>query len=103
MREISEMLPDREDLTLPNSDRQELIVRAIRCAERLLSIFGNDDPCLRVALAGAIAFSHRRATVGETRKLAFDCHAVARENNGFVDYVFPPPSAGDHGGDSAEY
>lgn len=78
------MHPDPDDLTLPESDRQELIVWSVRCAERVVPIFESDrpgDPRLREALTGALAFSRSELGVGEVRKLAFGCHAAARDTN----------------------
>lgn len=38
------MLHDHDDLTLPQSDRQELIIWPMRCAKRLLSVFEAERP-----------------------------------------------------------
>ena len=76
------MDPDGSALTLPEEDRRELIRWAIACAERLLPrspAEGRDDPRLREALDGARKFADGRLTVGSARKLAFGCHAAARE------------------------
>lgn len=60
MRNTENVHPDLSDHTLPESDRRELIVWSVRCAERVLPIFESahpGDPRLREALAGALAFS----------------------------------------------
>src|SRR5699024_12426999 len=59
-----------------------LIRWASACAERLLPrapAEGRDDPRLREALDGARKFADGQLTVGSARKLAFSCHAAARE------------------------
>ena len=76
------MLPAPDDLVLPESDRRELILWAVACAGRLLPIFAAhrpDDPRLEAALEGARRFAVGEAGVGEMRKLAFGCHAAARD------------------------
>ena len=76
------MLPDESDLTLPEPDRQELVRWAVACVTRLLPIFERDRPDDRRpsdALAGALAFSRGELGVGAVRKLAFGCHAAARD------------------------
>lgn len=76
------MKPDDTDLTLAEKDRRELICWAVACAERLISfqmVDGREDPRLRDALDGALKFAEGRLSVGPVRKLAFDCHAAARE------------------------
>lgn len=85
MRDTRVVPPDCSDRTLPESDRRELIVWSVRCAERVLPIFESeapDDPRLHDALNGALAFSHGKLGIGEVRKLAFDCHAAARDADG---------------------
>jgi hypothetical protein len=79
------VLPDPADLTLPEADRRELISWTVSCAERLLPIFEferPDDRRLREALAGARAFSYGELDIGTVRKLAFECHAAARDVEG---------------------
>lgn len=76
------MEPDVADLTLPEEDRQELIGWTVACVERLLPVFEADrpeDPRLSDALDGARQFAAGRLSVGPMRKLAFGCHAAARE------------------------
>src|ERR1019366_2873454 len=76
------MEPDVADLTLPEEDRQELIRWTVACVERLLPVFEADrpeDPRLSDALDGARQFAAGRLSVGPMRKLAFGCHAAARE------------------------
>jgi hypothetical protein len=76
------MEPDVADLTLPQEDRQELIRWTVACVERLLPVFEADhpeDPRLGDALDGARQFAAGRLSVGPMRKLAFGCHAAARE------------------------
>lgn len=85
MRNTESVCADLSDRTLPESDRRELIVWSVRCAERVLPIFESDhpgDPRLREALAGALAFSRGELGIGEVRKLAFGCHAAARAADG---------------------
>lgn len=75
-------MPDADDLTLTETDRRELITWTITCAERLLPIFDAERPeddRLRDALTGAAAFARGELPVGPMRKLAFGCHAAARE------------------------
>lgn len=79
------MSPDRDDPTLPESDRRELIVWSVRCAERVLGLFESecpDDSRLREALTGGLAFSRGEVGIGDVRKLAFGCHAAARDVDG---------------------
>jgi hypothetical protein len=76
------MRPDPADLTLSEADRRELIVWTVSCAERLLPLFEvqrPDDSRLREALTGALAFSRDEVSIGAVRKLAFACHAAARD------------------------
>lgn len=76
------MTPDRLDLTLSEVDRRELISWAHDCVRRLLPIFTSaapDDRRLSDALEGAVAFARGELAIGPMRKLAFDCHAAARE------------------------
>lgn len=76
------MQPDVADLTLPEEDRRELIGWTAVCVERLLPLFEADrpaDPRLAVALDGARQFATGHLSVGPMRKLAFGCHAAARE------------------------
>lgn len=75
-------LPDPADATLAEADRRELIVWTVACATRLLPVFAADrpdDPRLRDALDGALAFSRGELGVGAVRELAFGCHAAARD------------------------
>lgn len=70
------------DLTLPKQDRQELIRWTVACVERLLPLFTADRPKdsrLRDALDGAQQFAAGQLSVSSMRKLAFGCHAAARE------------------------
>ena len=72
----------RSDRTLPEGDRQELIRWTVACAERLLPVFvadRPDDSRLSDALQGARQFAAGRVGIGPVRKLAFGCHAAARE------------------------
>lgn len=76
---------DPSDLTLPEHDRQELIRWTAACARRLLPVFSAerpDDPRPREALDGAVQFADGQLAVGKMRKLAFGCHAAAREASG---------------------
>ncbi|MBK5239462.1 MAG: hypothetical protein JJE28_10210 [Actinomycetales bacterium] len=76
------MLPDADDLTLPEEDRRELISWTAACVERLLPIFHQDRPDdtrLDDALDGARRFASGQVGVGLMRELAFGCHAAARE------------------------
>ena len=76
------MRPNATDLTLPEKDRQELIRWTVACIERLLPVFNADqpdDPRLTDALVGARKFADGQLSVGPMRKLAFGCHAAARE------------------------
>ena len=73
---------DVQLLTLLEKDRQELILWAIACVDRLLPVFAAghpDDPRLEDALDGARQFATGHMGVGSMRKLAFGCHAAARE------------------------
>jgi hypothetical protein len=73
---------DVADLTLPEDDRQELIRWTVACVERLVPVFEADrpeDPRLSDALDGARQFAAGRLSVDLMRKLAFGCHAAARE------------------------
>jgi len=70
------------DLTLSESDRRELVRWTVACIERLLPVFEaqqTDDRRLTDALDGARAFAEVNLGVGPVRKLAFGCHAAARE------------------------
>lgn len=76
------MTLDHSDLVLSEPDRRELIVWAAASVERLVPIFraaAPDDPRLLDALDGARAFSREELSVGPVRKLAFGCHAAARD------------------------
>ena len=76
------MTVDVTDRTLLEKDRQELILWAIACVDRLLPVFAADrpdDPRLQDALDGARQFATGHLGVGPVRKLAFGCHAAARE------------------------
>lgn len=76
------MKPDSTDLTLPEEDRQELILWTVACVERLLPVFAADRPedsRLSEALDGARQFAAGHLSVGSMRKLAFGCHAAARD------------------------
>ena len=76
------MQPDVADLTLPEEDRRELIRWTAACVERLLPLYEADrpaDPRLAAALDGARQFATGHLSVGPMRKLAFGCHAAARE------------------------
>ena len=79
------MTIDCSDLVLPESDRQKLILWAAVSAERLNPIYqaaALGDTRLLEALAGARAFSRGELSVGPVRKLAFGCHAAARDVQG---------------------
>jgi hypothetical protein len=78
------MALDHSDPTLPEADRKQLIRWATACVRRLLPIFqaaAPDDDRLVLALDGADEFAHAVLGVGAVRKLAFGCHAAAREVN----------------------
>lgn len=80
--EDCEMPLDRSDLTLPEIDRQELIGWTTACVRRLLSLFESAAPSdrrLADALEGATGFAQGDVGVGLMRKLAFGCHAAARD------------------------
>jgi hypothetical protein len=82
LNEDATVHPDPADLTLPETDRRELILWTVSCAERLLPIFESerpDDRRLREGLAGALAFSRGELSIGAVRRLASGCHAAARE------------------------
>lgn len=74
--------PDPADLTLSVEDRKELIAWARECVRRLLPVFEahrpNDDR-LADALSAVDDFRAGSLGVGPMRKLAFACHAVARD------------------------
>ncbi|WP_460510785.1 putative immunity protein [Frigoribacterium salinisoli] len=73
---------DVADLTLSDAERRQLITWTSACAVRLLPIFDADSPSdsrLRDALAGSELFTAEQLGVGAMRKLAFGCHAAARE------------------------
>lgn len=73
---------DDADLTLTEAERRQLIVWTSACVTRLLPIFEADSPDdsrLRDAINGAELFVTEQIGVGEMRKLAFGCHAAARE------------------------
>ena len=73
---------DPDDLTLPEPLRRELIAWTSACVTRLLPIFEAERPGdtrLREALGGARLFSLGGLSVGPMRKLAFACHAAARD------------------------
>lgn len=76
------VVPNVAVLTLPAQDRQELICWPVACIERLLPVFEADEPDdsrLTDALDGARKFALGQLSVGPMRKLAFGCHAAARE------------------------
>jgi hypothetical protein len=73
---------DAADLTLSDAERRQLVRWTRECAVRLLPIFDADSPGdsrLGDALAGAELFTTEHLGVGAMRKLAFGCHAAARE------------------------
>lgn len=73
---------DDADLTLTEAERRQLIVWTASCVKRLLPIFEADSPGdgrLRDALDGADLFATAQIGVGQMRKLAFGCHAAARD------------------------
>lgn len=77
-------LPDPADLTLPDEDRRALIGWAADCIWRLLPIFRLDRPSddrLEKALVAAAEFHSGNLPVGPMRKVAFACHAAARDCN----------------------
>lgn len=76
------MESDLNNPTLAEEDRQELIRWTVACVERLLAVFAAerpDDTRLCDALDGARQFSAGQLNVGSMRKLAFGCHAAARD------------------------
>lgn len=80
--EDQDVEPNVTDLTLSESDRRELILWTAACAERLLPVFATDRPGdvrLNDAIRGARQFAAGQLSVGPMRKLAFGCHAAARE------------------------
>lgn len=80
--ENGRVLVDLSDSTLSEADRRELVWWTVACVTRLLPIFEAarpNDGRLADALAGALAFSRGELGVGAVRKLAFSCHAAARE------------------------
>ncbi|WP_309065628.1 putative immunity protein [Microbacterium sp.] len=82
MSEVLEVLPDDADLTLPESDRRELVEWTVACAERLLPLFlaeRPDDSRPREALEAAQAFMRGELAIDAVREKAFACHAAARE------------------------
>lgn len=69
-------------MTRPEEDRHDLIRWTVACVECLLPVFEADrpeDPRLSDALDGARQYAAGRLSVGPMRKLAFGCHAAARE------------------------
>jgi len=73
---------DPSDLTLSEAHRRELIVWSTACVTRLLPVFETERPGdtrLHEALEGARLFSLGELSVGPMRKLAFACHAAARD------------------------
>lgn len=77
-----DVLPDDADLTLPETDRRELVEWTVACAERMLPLFHAerpDDTRPREALDAAQAFLRGELEIGEVRERAFACHAAARE------------------------
>lgn len=74
--------PDPADLTLTEEDRKELIAWARDCVRRLLPAFEThrpDDDRLVDALSAVDDFRAGSLGVGPMRKLAFACHAAARD------------------------
>lgn len=74
--------PDPADRTLGETDRRELIIWAMDCAERLLPLFAAhraSDPRLSDAIASGRSFAHGGLGVDAMRARAFACHAAARE------------------------
>lgn len=74
--------PDPADLTLTEENRKELIAWARECAHRLLPVFEAhrpDDDRLVHALNAVDDFRAGSLGVGTMRKLAFACHAAARD------------------------
>src|SRR5690625_7692209 len=72
---------DRADLTLPKTDRQELIGWTTACVRRLLPLFESaapNDRRLADAREGANGFAQGDVGEGLMRELAFGCHAAAR-------------------------
>ncbi len=69
-------------LTLGEGDRRELIIWGAACVDRILPLFKAerpDDRRLEDALTGSVAFAQGELTVGAARRLAFACHAAARD------------------------
>lgn len=80
--EQARVVIDAADLTLAEDARRELIRWTSACVKRLLPIFEADRPRdtrLREALDGAARFAAGQLGVGPMRKLAFACHAAARD------------------------
>ncbi|MGB3687317.1 MAG: putative immunity protein [Ornithinimicrobium sp.] len=76
------MTVNGSDLTLSEADRKELIRWTTSCVRRLLPIFeiaAPHDGRLLEALEGAESFARGEVGVGPMRKLAFACHAAARD------------------------
>ncbi len=85
MRDTDGVEPDHSDLTLSEDDRRELILWTVSSVERLMPIFNEsapEDTRLADALDGARAFARGELGVGPMRKLAFGCHAAARDAAG---------------------
>lgn len=77
-------MPEPTDLILSEDERRALVGWAAMCAWRVLPLYERacpDDRRLHAALGGAIAFVAGQAGVEEVRKLAYDCHAAARETD----------------------
>ena len=73
---------DPSDLTLTEAARRELVTWASACVARLLPLFEAERPHdnrLREALEGARLFSLGELGIGPMRRLAFACHAAARD------------------------
>lgn len=74
--------PEPADLTLTEEDRKELLAWGRECVRRLLPVFEahrpDDDRLIR-ALNAVDDFRVGSLGVGPMRKLAFACHAAARD------------------------
>lgn len=74
--------PNKNDLTLSEDDRRELIGWAASCIRRLLPVFVEHCPSderLQRALESADEFRAGRLAVGPMREHARSCHAAARD------------------------
>ena len=73
---------DRNDLTLSEKDRKQLISWALECADRLLVIFSSHhlvNRRLSNILEQAKGFGSGEVRIGQMRTLALECHQIARD------------------------